>query len=155
MILILTVGQRQSAWVQDASSDYLNRFPADQRPMLKEIKSEPRTTGKTVAAMLTAESERVQAAIPDDTFCIALDERGKDVTTEEFSKLIEKCRQTHSHIALIIGGPDGLDSGLKASCHLSIQLSSMTLPHGLVRVLLTEQLYRAFSLARNHPYHRA
>ena len=155
MILILTVGQRQSGWVQDASTDYLSRFPADQRPTLKEIKSEPRTTGKTVAAMLKAESERLRAAIPDDTFFIALDERGKDLTTEAFSKLIEECRQSHSHIALVIGGPDGLDPELKASCNLNLRLSSMTLPHGLVRVLLTEQLYRAFSLAKNHPYHRA
>jgi 23S rRNA (pseudouridine1915-N3)-methyltransferase len=154
MILILAVGQRQPAWVKDATADYLNRFPADRRPIIKETKAEPRTTGKTVAAMLLAESERLRAIVPCDTFQVALDERGMDFNTEELSVLIQKALQSHKHLAFMIGGPDGLDVELKASCHANVRLSSLTLPHGLVRVVLAEQIYRAFSIQKNHPYHR-
>ena len=155
MILILAVGQKQPAWVNDAVADYLNRFPADARPMLKEIKAEPRNTGKSVAAMMAAEAERIEAAIPNDTTRIAMDERGKALTTEELTKLLERLQQASTNIAFVIGGPDGLDFKLKSSCHHQIQLSSMTLPHGLVRILLAEQLYRVWSITKNHPYHRS
>jgi len=155
MILILAVGQRQPAWVNDAVADYLDRFPENQRPQLKEIKVEPRTTGKPVAALLQAEAERLRAGIPKDAVVIALDEHGKAVTTQEFSALIERFQQTAAHLVFLIGGPDGLDPKLKSDSQQTLRLSSMTLPHGMARVLLTEQLYRAWSLQSGHPYHRA
>lgn len=154
MILILAVGQKQPGWVNDAVLDYLNRFPTDTRPLLKEIKAESRGSGKTVAAMMAAEAERIEAVIPKDTTRISLDERGKVLTTEEFAKLLEKIQQASANTAFIIGGPDGLDPSLKSACQHQIRLSSMTLPHGMVRVMLTEQLYRVWSIAKNHPYHR-
>ena len=154
MILILAVGQRQPAWVNDAVADYLGRFPENQRPQLKEIKAEPRTTGKPVAALLLAEAERLRAGIPKEAVTVVLDEHGKAVTTQEFSALIERFEQTATHLVFLIGGPDGLDPKLKSEIRQTLRLSSMTLPHGLARVLLSEQLYRARSLLRHHPYHR-
>lgn len=155
MILILAVGQKQPAWVNDAVEDYLNRFPADARPLLKDIKAEPRNTGKNVAAMMAAEAGRIEAAMSSDTIRIALDERGKALTTEELTKLLEKLQQAYANIAFMIGGPDGLDPQLKTKSDYQIRLSSMTLPHGMVRVMLAEQLYRAWSITKNHPYHRS
>ena len=154
MILILAVGQRQPAWVNDAVADYLNRFPESQRPQLKEIKTEPRTTGKPVAALLQAEAERLWASIPKDAVTIVLDEHGKALTTQEFAALLEKLEQSALNLVFLIGGPDGLDPGLKSESHQVLRLSSMTLPHGIARVLLAEQLYRARSLLNYHPYHR-
>ena len=154
MILILAVGQRQPAWVNDAIADYLNRFPESQRPQLKEIKTEPRTTGKPVTALLQAEAERLRASIPKDTVTVVLDEHGKALTTQEFAALLEKLEQSALNPVFLIGGPDGLDPGLKLESHQVLRLSSMTLPHGMARVLLAEQLYRARSLLNHHPYHR-
>lgn len=155
MIVILAVGQRQPAWVNDAVADYLDRFPENQRPQLKEIKAEPRTTGKPVAALLQAEASRLRAVIPKGSTVIALDEHGKAVTTQEFAALIERFEQTATSLVFLIGGPDGLDPKLKSEAWQTLRLSSMTLPHGMARVLLTEQLYRARSLLNHHPYHRA
>ena len=154
MILILAVGQRQPAWVNDAVADYLNRFPESQRPQLKEIKSESRTAGKTVAALMQAEAKRLRAALPKDSVVIALDEHGKAVSTQEFAALLEKLEQSVLNLVFLIGGPDGLDPRLKSGSHQVLRLSSMTLPHGMARVLLAEQLYRARSLLNHHPYHR-
>jgi 23S rRNA (pseudouridine1915-N3)-methyltransferase len=176
---VVAVGQKQPDWVNTAFHDYAARFPADQPLLLKEVKAEPRTTGKTVAAMKAAEAERILQAIgkakTDSTgsalakaggksaarlvggniITIALDERGRVLTTEEFAALIEKLQTQGGDLAFLIGGPDGLDEDLKSQCAHKIRLSSMTLPHGLARVLLAEQLYRAWSLKNNHPYHRA
>lgn len=155
MILILAVGQKQPAWVNTACSDYLDRLPADYRVALKEIKAEPRSTGKTVSTMKALEAERIEASLPKDCVRIALDERGKSLTTTEFSRFLESLKDQGGDAAFMIGGPDGLDNTLKTSCQYQIRLSSMTLPHGLARVLLAEQIYRAWSLMNNHPYHRA
>lgn len=155
MILILAVGQRQPAWVNDAVADYLGRFPADQRPTIKEIRAEPRTTGKTVEIMLVAEADRIAASLPKDCMVIALDERGKSYPTVEFSQFLKREQERSGNLAFLIGGPDGLDPALKSRCSHQIRLSAMTLPHGMVRVMLAEQLYRAWSIQKNHPYHRA
>jgi len=155
MILILAVGQRQPAWVNDAVADYLNRFPENQRPQLKEIKAEPRTTGKPVVALLQAEAKRLRAGIPKYAVMVVLDEQGKAVTTQEFAALIERFEQTATRLVFLIGGPDGLDPKLKSESQQILRLSSMTMPHGMARVLLAEQLYRARSLLNHHPYHRA
>jgi 23S rRNA (pseudouridine1915-N3)-methyltransferase len=158
--IIAAVGQRQPDWVVSAFNDYAGRFPPDQPLVLKEVKAEPRTTGKTVAAMKALEAERIRTAVEKEAgrsgaVLVALDERGKTLTTQEFAALTDQLRQQSSDVAFLIGGPDGLDDALKASSHHQIRLSSMTLPHGLARVLLAEQLYRAWSLLNNHPYHRA
>jgi len=155
MISIIAVGQKQPDWVNQAFLDYAGRLSGDQKILLKEVKAEPRTTGKTVTAMRSAEAQRIIAASDRIEILVALDERGKRFSTEEFADFIEGLRRESRDIAFLIGGPDGLDEQLKKKCQHLMSLSPMTLPHGLARVLLAEQLYRAWSLANPHPYHRA
>ncbi|ETD70405.1 50S rRNA methyltransferase [Pelistega indica] len=154
-IYIIAVGNRMPKWVEDAWDDYVKRMPNDCCIELKEIKPEPRTSGKTPAQMMQAEAKRIDAAIPTQALRIILDEHGKDITTVQLAKHFEQWKTSGNDIAIVIGGPDGLDSQIKSSAHTLLRLSSLTLPHPMVRVLLAEQLYRAWSITVNHPYHRA
>jgi 23S rRNA (pseudouridine1915-N3)-methyltransferase len=154
-IYVIAVGAKMPDWVNTAWDDYVKRLPPDWSVVLKEIKPEPRTTGKTVPQMMAAEAKRIEAAIPGDALRVALDERGKDLSTQKFSETLQAWQNTSQAIAILIGGPDGLDPELKASCTHLLRLSSMTMPHPLVRVVLIEQIYRGWSILVNHPYHRA
>lgn len=154
-IYVIAVGAKMPDWVNTAWDDYVKRLPPDWSVVLKEIKPEPRTTGKTVPQMMAAEAKRIEAAIPGDALRVALDERGKDLSTQKFSETLQAWQNTSQAIAILIGGPDGLDPELKASCTHLLRLSSMTMPHPLVRVVLIEQIYRGWSILANHPYHRA
>jgi 23S rRNA (pseudouridine1915-N3)-methyltransferase len=156
-ITIVAVGQRQPAWATAAVDDYLARFPADFKVELKEVKAEPRSAkGNTpVARLLAAEATRIDGALPAGAHAIALDERGADWTTARLADSLARWRDDNIHAAFVIGGPDGLDAGLKQRARAIVRLSSMTLPHALTRVVLAEQLYRAWSMLANHPYHRA
>jgi len=151
---IVAIGQRQPAWADAAVDDYLARFPADFAVTLKEIKPEPRS-GAPVERLLAAEAERLRAAVPAGHLVVALDERGRDWTSVQLADALRMWRDAAEHVSFVIGGPDGLDPGFKRSARLLLRLSSLTLPHALARVLLAEQLYRAWSLLANHPYHRA
>jgi 23S rRNA (pseudouridine1915-N3)-methyltransferase len=154
---IVAVGQRQPAWAQAAVDDYLGRLPADFRVELKEVKAEARSgKGKEpVQRLLTAEAARIRAASPTDGVVVALDERGTDWTTQQLATALGRWRDDGAHPVFVIGGPDGLDAGIKQAARAQVRLSSMTLPHALARVLLAEQLYRAWSILAHHPYHRA
>ncbi len=154
-LIVAAVGTRMPDWVLTAWDDYAKRLPADCALELREIKPEPRTSGKTPAQMMAAEARRIEAALPAGARRMALDERGRDLTTMALSQQLEKWRGDGRDVALLVGGPDGLDADLKASCDGLIRLSSLTLPHPMVRVLLAEQLYRAWAILNNHPYHRA
>lgn len=151
---IFAMGMRLPAWINDGFSDYAKRMPRNFQLRLTELKPEPRTTGKTVSQMLEAEAQRFDAAIPPLCERIALDERGRDLTTRELASWLDKKQENGRDIALMIGGPDGLAQRIKEGAAQQLRLSRMTLPHGLARVLLAEQLYRAISLLQNHPYHR-
>ena len=153
-LAIVAVGQRQPRWADAAVADYLARFPADFSVILKEVKPEPRS-GAPVERLLAAEAERLRGAIAAGSVVVALDERGKDWTTAQLAAAIGAWRDASEHVAFVIGGPDGLDPGFKRGARLLLRLSSLTLPHALARVLLAEQLYRAWSLLAGHPYHRA
>jgi 23S rRNA (pseudouridine1915-N3)-methyltransferase len=153
-LAIVAVGQRQPAWVDDAVADYLARFPADYEVRLIEVKAEARG-GQAVEKMLAAEAQRVRAATAQATLVVALDERGQDWTTAQFAEHLEAWRDASERVAFVIGGPDGLDAGFKQAARWRVRLSSLTLPHALARVLLAEQLYRAWSILAHHPYHRA
>ncbi len=155
MILIAAVGQKLPDWVTIACEDYLARFPANFKVLLNEVKAEPRTSGKSVNEMRLLEAQRLVNAVSDCEVTIALDERGKNLSTSAFANFLEKLEPQTRAIGFLIGGPDGLDDALKKQCDHQICLSAMTLPHGLARVLLVEQLYRAWSLLNRHPYHRA
>lgn len=154
-LIVIAVGTRMPAWVETAWEDYAKRMPADCAIELKEIKPEPRTTGKTPQQMMQAEARRIESAIPASALRIALDEHGKDLTTMDLSSRLDQWRSGGQDVAFLIGGPDGLDSELKKNCSGMIRLSSLTLPHPMVRIVLAEQLYRAWAILVNHPYHRA
>ncbi|MBP6665485.1 MAG: 23S rRNA (pseudouridine(1915)-N(3))-methyltransferase RlmH [Ottowia sp.] len=153
-LLVIAVGQRVPDWAQTAWADYAKRFPPELRLELKAIKTEPRSGGKTTEQIMTAERQRIEAAIPSGTHVVALDERGSALTTAALAAKLSQWQGQGGDVALLIGGPDGLHPALRQGAHERIRLSDLTLPHAMVRVLLVEQLYRAWSINAGHPYHR-
>ena len=152
-LLIVAVGQRVPDWAQTAYEDYAKRFPPELKVELKAVKTEARGS-KTVEALMAAERERIEAAIPRGTRVVALDERGTALTTKALAARLQGWQLEGNDVALVIGGPDGLEPGFRQAAHERIRLSDLTLPHAMVRVLLIEQLYRAWSVNAGHPYHR-
>jgi 23S rRNA (pseudouridine1915-N3)-methyltransferase len=152
-LLIVAVGQRVPDWAQTAWDDYAKRFPHDLKLELRAVKTEPRAS-KTVAALYAAERSRIEGALPKGCRIVALDERGSALTTQALASKLQQWQLEGDDVALVIGGPDGLDPAFKQAAHERIRLSDLTLPHAMVRVLLVEQLYRAWSINANHPYHR-
>ncbi len=151
---IVAVGERMPGWVDEGFADYARRMPRTLRVELKEVRPEARREGRPVEQILEAEAERIESAIPKGNLRIALDEHGRALTSVQLAEQIETWKSDGRNIAMIIGGPDGLAPRLKAPPMSMLRLSSYTLPHGLVRVILAEQLYRAISILANHPYHR-
>lgn len=141
-------------WVVGAYSEFAQRMPREMSMELLEVKAEPRSGGKPVAALLAAEAARLRAALPARRRLVALDEHGVDLTTQGLAQRLEKWLAGGEDVAFLIGGPDGLDAALKQEAAETLRLSSLTLPHALVRVLLAEALYRAASVLKGHPYHR-
>lgn len=154
-LIVATVGTKTPGWVDAAFDDYAQRMPPDLRIVLREVKPEPRTTGKPVAALMAAEAERLRGTLPKHGPRVVLDERGRELTSTGLADQLRAWQDDGDDVAFVIGGPDGLAPELKAEGTLRMRLSSLTLPHALVRVLLAEQLYRAWSITQNHPYHRA
>ena len=154
-ITIIAVGLRQPAWADAAVDEYLSRFPSDFKVECKLVKAESRSGNVPLARALGAEAARVRAAVPDGALLIALDEHGKDWTTQQLADHLQRWRDASDEVAFAIGGADGLDDAIKTDARLRVRLSSMTLPHSLARVVLAEQLYRAWSMLAGHPYHRA
>ena len=152
-LLVVAVGQRVPDWAQVAWDDYAKRFPPESRLEVKTVKTEPRGS-KTVPTLLAAERERIAAAIPKGARIVALDERGTALTTVALAARLQEWQLENDVVALVIGGPDGLDPAFRQAAHERIRLSDLTLPHAMVRVLLAEQLYRAWSINAGHPYHR-
>nr|WP_206026635.1 23S rRNA (pseudouridine(1915)-N(3))-methyltransferase RlmH [Rubrivivax benzoatilyticus] len=153
-MLVVAVGQRQPAWADEAWADFAKRFPPEMRLELKALKAEPRTGGKTAAQCMAAEAARFEAALPRGVRRVILDERGTRLDTVKLAERVTHWRGEGRDVALLIGGPDGLDPALKASADETLRLSDLTLPHAFARVLLAEALYRAWTLATGHPYHR-
>ena len=152
-LLIVAVGQRVPDWAQTAWDDYAKRFPFELKVELKAVKTEPRSS-KSLETLMAAERARIEAAIPKGCRIVALDERGSSLTTMALAGKLRDWQLSGDDVALVIGGPDGLDPAFRQAAHERIRLSDLTLPHAMVRVLLIEQLYRAWSINANHPYHR-
>lgn len=152
-LLVVAVGQRVPDWAQTAWDDYAKRFPPELKLELRAVKTEPRGS-KTVETIYAAERERIEAAIAKGMRVVVLDERGTSLTTKALAARLATWQLEGDDVALVIGGPDGLDPALRAAAHERIRLSDLTLPHVMVRVLLVEQLYRAWSVNAGHPYHR-
>ena len=151
---MVAVGQRQPAWADAAWDDFAKRFPPEMRLELKALKAEPRSTGKTAAQCMAAEAARFEAALPRGARRVILDEHGSRLGSVQLADRLTFWRGDGRDVALLIGGPDGLDPALKASADETLRLSDLTLPHAFARVLLAEALYRAWSLSTGHPYHR-
>lgn len=153
-LIVAAVGTRMPDWIAAGYAEFAKRLPRDCPLELVEVKAEPRTSGKTPAAMMAAEAERLRQALPTRRRLVILDERGDDVSTRQLAERMKKWMSLGDDVAFVIGGPDGLAPELKDAADERLRLSSLTLPHAMVRVLLAEALYRAWSLMNNHPYHR-
>jgi 23S rRNA (pseudouridine1915-N3)-methyltransferase len=152
-LLVVAVGQRQPAWADTAWADFAKRYPPEWRFELKELKAEPRA-GKTAAQCMAAEAARFEQALGKGWRRVVLDERGTRLTTTQLADRLLNWQGDGRDVALLIGGPDGLDPALKATADETLRLSDLTLPHAFARVLLAEALYRAWSVTAGHPYHR-
>ncbi len=152
-LVIVAVGQRVPDWAQTAWDDYAKRFPYELKVELRAVKTEPRAS-KSVETLFAAERARIEAVLPKGCRIVALDERGASLTTAALAQKLTHWQLESDDVALVIGGPDGLDPAFKQAAHERIRLSDLTLPHAMVRVLLIEQLYRAWSINAHHPYHR-
>ena len=152
-IRIVALGHRMPAWVTAGFDDYARRLPREFALELVELKPEPRDRGRSVEQMLHAEARRITAA-SKGCQVVALDERGERWTTARLARALRDWRDRARPVAFVIGSADGLAESAKRDANVIMSLSALTLPHGLVRVLLAEQLYRATSLVRGHPYHR-
>ena len=151
--MLVAVGQRMPAWADAAFADYAKRMPAELRLELKTVKAEPRGS-RTATQLMAAEAARLEAAIPRGARRVCLDEHGERVTSTALARRIAAWQGEGRDAALVVGGPDGLDPALKARCDEVLRLSDLPLPHALVRVVVAEALYRAWSLRAGHPYHR-
>lgn len=150
---IVALGHRMPSWVTAGYEEYAQRMPRELALDLVELKPEPRDRGKPIPQMLATEATRIRTACADAQV-VALDERGAAWTTRDLAARLARWRDAAQDVAFVIGSADGLDPALKRDAHATLALSAMTLPHGLVRVMLAEQLYRAASLNAGHPYHR-
>ncbi len=142
------------AWVNEGVAEYLKRFPAECSLQVREIEPARRTKSGSVEHYKKEEAERLLAAVPKGANIISLDEHGKSPDSPGLSKWMENWLQDGREVALLVGGADGLDSRCLEASSLQWSLSPLTLPHALVRVMVAEQLYRAWSILKNHPYHR-
>lgn len=153
-LVIAAVGHKMPAWIEAGFGEYAKRMPPECRIQLKEIKPVERSGSRTADTVMAQERAKIEAAIPKGSRIVALDERGKDLTSAQLAQLLVQWQQDGRDVTFVIGGADGLDAGFKASADMLLRISSLTLPHGMVRVMLAEQLYRAWSITQNHPYHR-
>ncbi len=142
-------------WVRDGYFEYIKRLPREITIQLIEIKPEKRVSGKQIEQLLSVECQRIRAVLPAGCHMVVLDEVGQQWTTIKFADVIKQWTYDGGAVAFVIGGADGLHHDIKQAADELIALSKLTLPHGLVRVLLAEQLYRAISIIKGHPYHRA
>ncbi|MBU6189620.1 MAG: 23S rRNA (pseudouridine(1915)-N(3))-methyltransferase RlmH [Betaproteobacteria bacterium] len=153
-IRVIAVGTKMPAWVDTAASDYSARLPAELALEWREVRAEPRSASGSPAVWMQREADRIRSAIMPGAWRVVLDERGRDQTTRQFAQRVGAWRDRGAPVALVIGGPDGIDPALRDEADELVRLSSLTLPHPLVRVVLAEQLFRAWSILTGHPYHR-
>jgi len=156
-LLIVAVGHRQPEWVDTAFGEYAKRMPREARIELVEIRPEARPDNagdSAVTKLLEKEAKRIEAALPAGSTRVALSERGEHLTTRVLARVLEGWLGDGRDVAFLIGSADGLHPDLETGAGRRMALSALTLPHGLARVLLAEQLYRALSLIKGHPYHR-
>ena len=153
-IRLLAAGTRMPGWVDAGYAAYATRLPHECRLELKEIALGRRSRGSDPARAVRSEGERMLAAIGSSDRIIALDVAGRSLDTQQLARRLDGWMQDGRDISLLVGGPDGLAPACLEQAEFRWSLSTLTLPHGLVRIVVAEQLYRAWSLLRGHPYHR-
>jgi len=153
-LVVIAVGAKLPAWVNQGVNTYVQRMPRECRIRLVEIAQPKRFKNADPAPMIVQEGVKMLAAIPAGAWVVALDEHGKPWTSRQLAAQLAHWQSLRQNIALLIGGPDGLSSACKARADDTFSLSALTLPHGLARMVLAEQLYRAWTLHSGHPYHR-
>lgn len=156
-IVLIAVGQKIPAWAQTACDDYLKRFPSDWRVELKTVKTQERSSNKNIESLVSLEAQKIRSVIYKpgaNPYLVLFDEHGKGLSTLQLASALERIQVACQELALVIGGPDGIDTSLKKAAKEIWSLSMLTLPHALARVVAIEQLYRAWSVLAHHPYHR-
>jgi 23S rRNA (pseudouridine1915-N3)-methyltransferase len=153
-IRIVAVGTKMPGWVDAALADYERRLPREWRVEWREVRAEARGASGDPLVWMQREAARIRAALPDGARVVALDERGSDEDSVAFAHRVRGWQRDGRPVAIVIGGPDGLDRSLLGAAEERLRLSTLTLPHALVRVVLAEQLFRAWSIGSGHPYHR-
>jgi len=153
-INLIAVGKNMPKWVEDGYCEYAKRLPPNLTLQLLEIAMPKRNKNEDLRRVVEQEGERMLAAIPSDSFVITLDEHGKTWRTLDLAKHLQSWQENYTSVSLLVGGPDGLSLACKKRANFTWSLSSLTLPHPLVRVVVAEQIYRAWSILQNHPYHR-
>lgn len=153
-IYIIAVGKNMPDWVVTGFKSYADRMPSDYDVRLIEIVPEKRPKHADIQQIALKEEEKIHAAIPKNTYCVALDRIGKTIDTKTLAKNLQTWHDSSQDICFVIGGPEGLSQSFLQQSQMIWSLSALTLPHPMVRVILSEQLYRAWSIIINHPYHR-
>ncbi len=153
-IKIISVGKRAPAWIQKACDDYLKRLGHELKLVLQVVQPPRRSKHDSISNILAKEASLIQREIPENSYVIALDEKGKAVSTKDISSGLEEWQMMGRKICFVIGGPDGLHESIKGTADELWSLSMLTLPHMLVRIVLLEQIYRAWCILKGHPYHR-
>lgn len=153
-VYLLAIGQRMPKWVEEGYKEYAARLSGAVQIELKEIPAAKRVRNSVISKIKQDEGQRLLAAVPDGAKIIVLDEHGKSQTTKQLAVQLEEWVDMSQDIAILIGGADGLSDQCLQQAEKKWSLSAFTFPHPLVRVILAEQIYRAWSLMTNHPYHR-
>lgn len=153
-INMIAVGNKMPAWVEQGYQEYAKRLPHEYRLILKEINPGKRGKNSDTARIVRDEGQRMLQAVPAGAHVVTLDIPGKPWSTEQLAKAMQRWQQNSQQVALMIGGPEGLSDQVREQAQESWSLSPLTFPHPLVRVIVAEQIYRAFSILKSHPYHR-
>ncbi len=153
-IHFITVGTKMPNWVQQGYDEYAKRLPRECDLILKEIPAGKRGKNSDIARIMKDEGEKILSAIPSNCYVVTLDLGGKMWSTPQLSQAITRWQLTGQSVALLVGGADGLAEEVKKRANESWCLSNLTFPHPLVRIVVAEQIYRAWSILQNHPYHR-
>lgn len=151
---LIAVGKRMSSWVDAGFREYAKRMPAELSLNLIEISAVKHAKNLNAQKILEREGKQVLAAIPANNYVVALDVRGKTFSTEQLAEQLQAWRENARDVSLLVGGPEGLSDECLNRADFKWSLSKLTFPHPLVRVIIAEQLYRAFTILSNHPYHR-
>jgi 23S rRNA (pseudouridine1915-N3)-methyltransferase len=154
-VQLLSIGQKMPSWTDTACEDFIRRMPPELKPELKLLPLVKRGKNADISRIVRDEGRQLLNAVPDQSLLVALDVKGRRLDTDALAKLLDGWMQGGRDVAIVIGGPDGLSREVLERADMRLSLSDLTFPHALVRVIMLEQLYRAWSILANHPYHRA